>query len=75
MKPGEAMKISARNKLPGRVEQITRGAATANVSVSVSGMSMTAAITVDAVEELGIKVGSEVIVIVKASDVMLAVAE
>jgi molybdopterin-binding protein len=55
------------------VEQITRGAATANVSVSVAGMKMTAAITVDAVDELGIKVGSDVIVIVKASDVMLAV--
>jgi molybdopterin-binding protein len=67
------MKISARNKLPGRVQQITRGAATANVSVSVAGMSMTAAITVDAVDELGIKPGSDVIVIVKAADVMLAV--
>jgi molybdopterin-binding protein len=69
------MKISARNRLPGRVEEITRGAATANVSVSVAGMSMTAAITVDAVEELGLEVGSDVIVIVKASDVILAVAE
>jgi molybdopterin-binding protein len=67
------MKISARNKLRGRVEQITRGAATANVRVSVSGMAMTAAITVDAVDELGLKPGSDVIVIVKASDVMLAV--
>lgn len=69
------MKISARNKLPGQVTQITRGAATANVLVSVAGMSMTAAITVDAVEELGLEAGSDVIVIVKASDVMLAVAE
>jgi molybdopterin-binding protein len=67
------MKISARNQLPGRVEQITRGGATANVSVSVASMSMTAAITVEALEALGIKVGSDVIVIVKASDVMLAV--
>jgi molybdopterin-binding protein len=67
------MKISARNKLPGRVEQITRGAATANVRVSVAGMSMTAAVTVDAVDELGLKPGSDVMVIVKASDVMLAV--
>jgi molybdopterin-binding protein len=67
------MKISARNQLPGRVEQITRSSATATVSVSVAGMKMTAAITVDAVEELGIKVGSDVIVMVKASDVMLAV--
>ena len=64
------MKISARNQLPGRVEQITRGGAT---SVSVASMSMTAAITVEALEALGIKVGSDVIVIVKASDVMLAV--
>jgi molybdopterin-binding protein len=69
------MKISARNKLPGRVEQITRGAATANVQVSVAGMTLTAAITVDAVEELGLKVGSDVVVIVKASDVMLGVDE
>jgi molybdopterin-binding protein len=69
------MKISARNKLPGRVEKITRGAATANVTVAVAGMTMTAAITVDSVEELGITEGSDVLVIIKASDVMLAVNE
>jgi molybdopterin-binding protein len=67
------MRISARNKLPGRVEKITRGAATANVTVTVAGMTMTAAITVDAVEELGITEGSDVLVIIKSSDVMLAV--
>jgi molybdopterin-binding protein len=67
------MRISARNKLPGRVEKITRGAATANVTVLVAGMTMTAAITVDSVEELGISEGSDVLVIIKASDVMLAV--
>jgi molybdopterin-binding protein len=67
------MRISARNKLPGRVEKITRGAATANVTVTVAGMTMTAAITVDSVEELGITEGSEVLVIIKASDVMLAI--
>ncbi len=36
---------------------------------------MTAAITVNSVEELGITEGSDVIVIIKASDVMLAVNE
>ena len=66
------MKISARNKLPGTVVKITRGEATANVNVDVAGMSMTAAITVDSVDELGLQEGSEVTVIVKASDVMLA---
>jgi molybdopterin-binding protein len=69
------MKVSARNKLPGRMERITRGAATANVAVNVAGMTMTAAITVDAVDDLGLKEGSEVLVIIKASDVMLATLE
>jgi molybdopterin-binding protein len=69
------MKISARNQLPGRVESITRGAATANVTVTVAGLTMTAAITVDAVDELGLKEGDEVLVIIKASDVMLATRE
>ena len=69
------MRISARNKLPGRVLKITRGEATANVQVDVAGMTMTSAITVDAVDELGIQVGSQVTVVVKASDVMLATGE
>ncbi|MBV8526699.1 MAG: TOBE domain-containing protein [Candidatus Dormibacteraeota bacterium] len=69
------MKLSARNKLPGRVVSITRGEATANVNVDVAGMTMTAAITVAAVDELGLVEGSEVTVVVKASDVMLAVAD
>jgi molybdopterin-binding protein len=46
--------------------------ATANVTVEVAGMTMVAAITVDAVKDLGLAQGSEVTVIVKASDVMLA---
>jgi molybdopterin-binding protein len=69
------MKISARNKLPGRVESVTRGSAIANVGVLVAGLKMTASITVEAVDELGIKEGSEVILVIKASDVMLAVAD
>ena len=66
------MKISARNRLPGTVVKITRGEATANVRVEVAGMSMTAAITVDAVDELGLQEGRPVTVVIKASDVMLA---
>ncbi|TMD89947.1 MAG: transporter [Chloroflexi bacterium] len=66
------MKISARNQLPGTVVKITHGEATANVTVEVAGMTMVAAITVDAVKDLGLAQGSEVTVIVKVSDVMLA---
>ena len=67
------MKLSARNQLQGTVTEINRGEAIANVAVDVAGQRLVASITVEAVQELGISPGSEVTVIVKASDVMLAV--
>lgn len=68
------MKLSARNKLPGTVTAITRGEATANVHVDVAGQSLVASITVEAVDELGLQVGSEVVAVIKASDVIIATA-
>jgi molybdopterin-binding protein len=67
------VKLSARNQLQGTVTEINRGEAIANVAVDVAGQRLVASITVEAVQELGIAPGSEVTVIVKASDVMLAV--
>ena len=67
------MKLSARNQLQGTVTEINRGEAIANVAVDVAGQRLVASITVEAVQELGISPGSEVTVIVKASDVMLAI--
>jgi molybdopterin-binding protein len=69
------MRISARNRLPGKVVGITRGQATANVHVDVSGMTVVAAVTVEAVDELGLSEGSDVTVVIKASDVMLATGD
>jgi len=66
------MKISARNQLSGTVTKVNEGAAIANVDVDVNGQRVVSSITVEAVKELGIKEGSAVTVIVKASDVMLA---
>jgi molybdopterin-binding protein len=66
------MKLSARNRLKGTVTSISRGEAIANVVVDVAGQRVVSSITVEAVEELGISEGSEVTVVVKASDVMLA---
>ena len=67
------MKLSARNQLQGTVTGINQGEAIANVALDVAGQRLVASITVEAVQELGISPGSEVTVIVKASDVMLAV--
>jgi molybdopterin-binding protein len=67
------VKLSARNQLQGTVTDINRGEAIANVAVDVAGQRLVASITVEAVADLGIAPGSEVTVIVKASDVILAV--
>ena len=67
------MKISARNRLPGRVTGISQGEAIANVEVDVAGHRLVSSITVEAVRDLGLATGSEVTVVIKASDVMLAV--
>jgi molybdopterin-binding protein len=68
------MKLSARNQLAGTVTDVVHGAVTTTVKVELSGGDvMTSSITKEAVEELGLKVGGSVTVIVKASDVLLAV--
>lgn len=65
------MKISARNRLKGRIVEVKKGATTAHIRIDVSGTIVTASITNEAVEELGLKVGQEAYAIVKASDVMV----
>ena len=67
------MRLSARNKIPARVTAITHGEATANVELDANGVRLVASITVEAARDLGLEQGSEVIAVVKASDVMLAV--
>ncbi len=69
------MKISARNQIPARVVSVTEGPATAVVELECDGMRLVASITVEAAHELGIAAGREVTAIVKASDVMLGVAD
>ena len=67
------MKISARNQLKGKVIEVTKGQTTAHVRLDVNGAIVTAAITNEAVDELGLKAGQEAYAVVKASDVMVAV--
>jgi molybdopterin-binding protein len=67
------MKISARNVIKGKVIEVKKGAVAAQVKVDIGGDNiLTSMVTVDAVEDLGIDVGSEVSVIVKSTEVMLA---
>jgi molybdopterin-binding protein len=65
------VKISARNRLKGRIVEVKKGATTAHVRHDVGGTVVTASITNEAVDELGLKVGQEAYAIIKASDVMM----
>ncbi|MFZ3354537.1 MAG: TOBE domain-containing protein [Xanthobacteraceae bacterium] len=68
------MRLSARNQIKGTVVEVKKGATTSHVRVDIgNGQIMTSSITNEAVDELGIKAKGQVIVVVKASDVMIAV--
>ncbi|MFI5977533.1 molybdopterin-binding protein [Streptomyces sp. NPDC051452] len=67
------MTLSIRNQLPGTVTSLTPGEAMATVKVRLDGgQDVTAAITLDAVEDLGLAEGSAVRTLVKATEVALA---
>ena len=67
------MKLSARNVLQGQVIEVKKGAVAAQVRVDIGGGNvLTSMITVDAVEDLGLKQGDRVSVVIKSTEVMLA---
>jgi molybdopterin-binding protein len=66
------MRLSARNQIPARVIGINAGEAIANVELEANGTRLVASITVEAVQQLGLKEGSAVTAVIKASDVILA---
>jgi molybdopterin-binding protein len=66
------MRLSARNQIPARITAIHNGEAISNVELDAGGTRLVASITVEAVQQLGLSVGSEVTAVVKASDVILA---
>lgn len=66
------LKISARNRLAGTISEVTIGTVAAKVVVNVDKPgSITATITKDAVQDMGLKVGDHVEAVVKASNVMI----
>jgi molybdate transport system regulatory protein len=63
------VRLSTRNQLAG----VKHGEIMSSVKVTLNGGDViTAAITREAAEELGLKTGEAVIVLVKATEVMLA---
>ena len=70
------MRISARNQLPATVKKVTEGAVMAEVGVEIQGgQEVVAAITAESARSLGLETGRQVIVVVKSTEVMLAVED
>jgi molybdopterin-binding protein len=68
------MKLSARNQIKGKILEVKKGTTTAHVRVEVGpGIVVTSSITNEAVDDLGLKAGMAATVVIKASDVMIAV--
>jgi molybdate transport system regulatory protein len=66
------MKISARNVLAGTVKNVTRGAVNAEVVLALEGGdTVVAIITNHSVDSLGLKEGSAVYAVIKASEVII----
>jgi molybdate transport system regulatory protein len=71
----QGAKISARNRIEGQVHAIAPGAVNAEVTLKTDdGLNVVAIVTQGAVKELALAVGVTVTALVKASDVILAVA-
>jgi molybdopterin-binding protein len=66
------VKLSARNVIPGTVKAVNRGQTTAHVKIDIDGgNTITASITVEAVDDLALKPGDKVSAIIKASEVIV----
>ena len=70
-KPVGLNAISGRNKLFGRIVEIRYEGLLAQIAIDVSGQRITSIITSDAARDLGLKKGSRVYALVKATEVMV----
>jgi molybdopterin-binding protein len=65
------MELSARNQIRGTITGITLGEVMAEVTVDIGGQTLAAAITRNSVERLKLAEGDEVVLIIKATEVMV----
>jgi molybdate transport system regulatory protein len=66
-------KLSARNQIVGKVVSIDKGQVAAKIKIEVTEpATVTTVITVEAVDELNIKPGDVIEVVMKATEVMVA---
>ena len=71
---GEVGNLSIRNRIPGTIEAITHGAVMTTVKIDIGGGdTLTAVITKEAAQDLGLADGDPVTALVKSTEVSLAI--
>ncbi|AMP37820.1 TOBE domain-containing protein [Ralstonia solanacearum] len=64
--------INVRNQFRGQIKEIIRGDVLSEIDVETPSGIVTSVITTRSVDSLGLKVGSEVVALVKATEVSIA---
>lgn len=64
--------INVRNRFRGTIKEIIRGSVVSEVDIETANGIVTSVITTRSIADLELQVGSEVIALVKATDVSLA---
>jgi molybdate transport system regulatory protein len=66
------VQLSARNQLAGTITDVQLGTVMAEVTVDVGGQDVVSVITRRSAESLGLKEGDAIVVVIKATEVLLA---
>jgi molybdopterin-binding protein len=64
--------VNVRNQFKGRIKEIVTGPVVSEVDVETPAGIVTAVVTTRSVQELGLSPGSEVLALVKSTDVSVA---
>ena len=68
------MKLSARNMLKGTIVEVKKGQTTSHVRIDIGGGNvLTASITNESVDDLGLAKGKPAYAVIKATSVMVAI--
>lgn len=66
------MKMSARNQLKGKIKAVKLGSVMAEIVVELpDGQEIVSAITLTSAQDLNLRVGDDVVAIIKSTDVMI----
>lgn len=65
-------KLSARNKLPGKVVDIEKSGLVSKLTIEIEPSILTSVVTEEAVEKLNIKPGDRIYAVIKSTEVMVA---